>query len=86
MDGSPFGEGDARIFEALTPAPMYLDSARTGRRRRARPERPCSYERAELVIIIARRRLPYPTLGGEPKERFSDLILLSMGWIDDLPR
>jgi len=74
----PFGEGDADIFEALTPAPMYRAKARTGRRRRARPERPCSYDRAELVISFTKRRLPYPTLNGEPKERLSDLIGLSM--------
>ena len=29
--------------------------------------------------------MPYPTLSGESKERLSDLILLSMGWVDDLP-
>lgn len=81
LDESLFG-GDAGMLEALTPAPMYRAKARTGRRRRARPEKPCSYGRAELVISIAKRRLSYPTLSGEPKERLSDLIGLSMRWVD----
>lgn len=86
LDENPFGAGDASVFEAATPAPMYRAKARTGRRRKARPERPWSYGRVESVISIAERRVPYPTLGGEPEERLPDLILLSIGWVDDLPR
>lgn len=62
---SLFGEGDVGAFEALTPVPMYRAKARTGRRRRARPERLCSYNHAELVTSTTKRgmdAIPYTWL------------------------
>ena len=37
------------MLDAVTPLPIYLAKARTGSRRRARPERFCSYGHAHKV-------------------------------------